>query len=104
MKDNPLDENYPQYNISELREDRDYWYEQSQVLHQSLIKQDKIIDDYRKRIKDSKINGIDYINSAISDLEYAIKSEKVSDKEEHVEYAIRTLKQLMSKINNRRVF
>lgn len=103
MKDNPLDEIYPQYAIAELREDRNYWYEQTQELNQSLIKQDKVIDEYRGLIKDFQKNGVDYINSAISDLEYAIKSEKVSGKEEHIEYAKRTLKQLLSKINKKRV-
>lgn len=46
-----LDEIFPQYTISMLREDRNEWYKTAQELNISLQKQDKVIDDYRKQVK-----------------------------------------------------
>lgn len=52
--DNPLDEIYIGDTLSKLREDRNSWYYQAQELNKSLLRQDKVIDDYRKQVKKLK--------------------------------------------------
>ena len=54
MNDNPLDDIYPQRKISEMRKDRNNWYNKAQELNKALEKQDKIIDDYGKQVKELK--------------------------------------------------
>jgi len=38
-------------SFKEVVSDHDYWYEKAQQLNKALEKQDKIIDDYRKKVK-----------------------------------------------------
>ena len=59
MNDNPLDEIYLGNKLSDLRKDRDSWYKQAQELNQSLLRQDKVIDDFRKQIKFLKGQMVD---------------------------------------------
>lgn len=41
--------------------DCEYWYDQTQQLNQSLIRQDKVIDDYMKQLKEYKKQSHDQI-------------------------------------------
>lgn len=46
MNDNPLDEIYPQYKISDLREGKNYWYNQAQQLKDVIQKINQVCIDW----------------------------------------------------------
>lgn len=51
LEGNPLDEIFPQRRIAELRESHNEWRNKAQELHESLERQDKVIDGLREQNK-----------------------------------------------------